>query len=200
MFMSLFVREKHGLHHVLGKKNPNKDINPFQKQSGCRASDDSSPTNFFLLWATLFEIQLLQKVFVPWCWFIIFYPQLRGFYALRLSWAGSASWETGQPHWNQKEERGALGKGCSLGWALNPWSSLSQRHVHSSAVELHKLVQKQMPVPSQLPELKPETGSTSRTRICSRFKQMQHGRCTMEFRSGRGERDQQHRAMVQSWQ
>lgn len=35
--------------------------------------------------------------------------------------------------------------------------------------QVHKSVQRQIPAPSQLPELKPETGSTSRTRICSRF-------------------------------
>lgn len=97
----------------------------------------------------------------------------------------------------------------SLGCSLHPWdvppslgcpsipgmclhlrhiSSLSQRHMHRVLWQIHKSVQRQIPVPSQLPEFKPGTGSTSRTTICSRFKQMQHGRCTKEFRSGRGER------------
>lgn len=134
MFMLSFVREKHGLHHVL-EKNSNKDINPFQKGSKHRASDHISPRNFFLLWTTLFEIWLLQKVFVPWCWvWVFFYPQLSGFYALRFSWAGSASPKQEQPHWEQQEEREAPGKGCTLGWALHPWSFLSQTHVHCSPV------------------------------------------------------------------
>lgn len=188
MFMLSFVREKHGLHHVL-EKNSNKDINPFQKGSNHRASDHISPRNFFLLWTTLFEIWLLQKVFVPWCWVWVFFIH---------SWVDfmhsdfpgqgvpvqSRSSHIGSSRRSERHQ----GKAASSDEPSIP-GAFWVRHTCTAVLwQVHKLVQRQIPVPSQLPELKPQTGSTSRTRICSRFKQMQDGRCTMEFRSGRRER------------
>lgn len=87
------------------------------------------------------------------------------------------------------EEWAVLGKGCALWRALHPGELCWLRSTCTVVQwQVHKLMQRQITLPSQLPKLKTETGSTSSTSICSRFKQMHNGRCTMEFRSGRQER------------
>lgn len=82
-------------------------------------------------------------------------------------------------------------RGCCQPWMatllphVSPFlmSSVTQRHFASIAIlhvdeEMHCLTQ-------SYPQIKTKAGSTSSTRICSRFIQMHNGRCTMELRSVR---------------
>lgn len=143
------------------------------------------------------------------CSMVVFFnPQLLSivliFFALRFFCIQSASQKQEQ-HCEQPypmcccscEEWGVLGKGWTpQKTPFHPRELCWLRNMRTVVLWwVHKLMQRQITLPSRLPKLKTETGSTSSTRICSRFKQMHNGRCTLEFRSGRQERStaQSHR-------